>query len=86
MRRGAGGDGGGESTSSSGDVEHDREWGYRECDEPGDRDFEHVSLKPDEKSESGDIFSWYVLLLSSSSDSWLFTSRLMLKFSCSAKE
>lgn len=84
IRKGAG-DGGGESTSNSGDTEHDLD-ANRDWDELLDRDFVLLSLKLDEKFDKGDIFSWYVLLLSSSSDSWLFlTNRLILKLSCSEK-
>lgn len=56
MRNGGGGVDGGESTSSSGDSEHDLE-ANRDCDELLDNDLELVSLKLDEKSDSGDIFS-----------------------------
>lgn len=56
MRIGGGGDDGGESTSSSGDSEQDRD-ANRDCDELLDSDLELVSLKLDENSERGDIFS-----------------------------
>lgn len=97
IRSGNGG-GGGESTSSSGDdTEHERD-AHRDRDELRERDFVHESLQLDVSSECGDILpfrSWcmrwwfwcsYVLLLSSSSESGVFTKRLMLKFNCSAKK
>lgn len=48
--------GGGESTSSSGETEHDRDANL-DCDELRDLDFGLFSLKLDEKSDTGDIFS-----------------------------
>ena len=56
IRSCAGGEGGGESTSSSGETEHDRDANL-DCEELLDLDFELVSLKLDEKSDNGDIFS-----------------------------
>lgn len=50
------GDGGGESTSNSGDTEHDRDANL-DWDELRDLDFELLSLKLAEKSDNGDIFS-----------------------------
>lgn len=94
MRSGAGG-GGGESTSSSGDTEHER-LAHLDRDELRDRDFEQESLQLDVSSEWGEVrpcepvwtrwWFWcsYVLLLSSSSESGVFTSRLTLKLRCSA--
>lgn len=49
-------DGGGESTSNSGDTEHERDANL-DCDELRDLDFELVSLKLAAKSDNGDIFS-----------------------------
>lgn len=48
--------GGGESTSNSGDTEHDRD-ANRDCDELLDRDFVHESLQLDVICDNGDIFS-----------------------------
>lgn len=97
IRSGSGG-GGGESTSNSGDdTEHERD-AQRDRDELRERDFVHESLQLDVSSECGEILpfcSWcmrwwfwcsYVLLLSSSSDSGVFTKRLMLKFNCSVEK